>query len=61
MLAGFSASKGHVFVVKAFRDAVSHCGGSGLRLVLMGAAENVTTTLYVKYLMTTARGLGIHR
>ena len=61
MLARFSASKGHVFVVKAFRDAVSHCGGSGLRLVLMGAAEDVTSMLYVKHLMTMARGLGIHR
>jgi hypothetical protein len=61
MLAGFSVSKGHAFVVKAFRNAVSHCGGSGLRLVLMGAAEDVTTTLYVKHLITMARGFGIHR
>jgi hypothetical protein len=61
MLARFSVSKSHVFVVKAFRDAVSHCGGSGLRLMLMGAAENVTSMLHVKRLMTMARGLGIHR
>jgi hypothetical protein len=61
MLARSSVSKGHAFVIKAFRDAVSRCGGSGLRLVLMGAAEDVTSMLYVKHLMTMARGLGIHR
>jgi hypothetical protein len=61
MLARFSVSKSHAFMIKAFRDAVSRCGGSGLRLVLMGAAEDVTSMLYVKHLMTTARGLGIHR
>jgi hypothetical protein len=61
MLARFSVSKGHAFVIKAFRDAVSRCGGSGLRLVLMGAAEDVTSMLYVKHLMTMAGGLGIHR
>jgi len=61
MLARFSASKGHGFVIKAFKDAVSHCGGSGLRLVLMGAAEDLTSMLYVKHLITMARGFGIHR
>jgi glycosyltransferase involved in cell wall biosynthesis len=61
MLARFSASKGHGFVIKAFKDAVSNCGGSDLRLVLMGATEDVASKLYVKHLMEMARGLGIRR
>jgi len=45
MLARFSSSKGQKFVIRAFSKALSLCN-SELELVLMGAAEDLTS-LYI--------------
>jgi alpha-1,2-mannosyltransferase len=62
MLARFSSSKGQDFVIRAFSKAVSICGNEeGLELVLMGAADDLTSLLYVRHLMKLSRELGVDR
>ena len=62
MLARFSSSKGQDFVIRAFSRALSICGDEeGLELVLMGAADDLASLSYVKYLMKLSRELGISR
>jgi len=60
MLARFSSSKGQEFVIRAFSKALSICN-SELELVLMGAAEDLTSLSYVKRLMSLSRELGVGR
>jgi glycosyltransferase involved in cell wall biosynthesis len=62
MLARFSSSKGQNFVIRAFSRALSICGDEeGLELVLMGAADDLTSLSYVKHLVKLSRELGISR
>jgi glycosyltransferase involved in cell wall biosynthesis len=62
MLARFSSSKGQDFVIRAFSRALSICGDEeDLELVLMGAADDLASLSYVKYLMKLSRELGISR
>jgi glycosyltransferase involved in cell wall biosynthesis len=60
MLARFSSSKGQEFVIRAFSKALSLCN-SELELVLMGAAEDLTSLSYVRRLMSLSRELGVGR
>jgi len=62
MLARFSSSKRQDFAIRAFSKAVSICGDEeDLELVLMGAADDLTSLSYVKHLMKLSRELGINK